>query len=194
LQQSALDIETARSVKGETGYLTMDWLVLTEGCELLTIARGRQCSVFSQRQASSSLHHFNTEWFESATNSIPLPFPVQRSVWVLNGSLLVATNNHLHVFSKWIHSSRTNTTHPTLFLEASSQQRPLPFYHPRVLVELVEGGQFDKLGFILRHLYLELFHFQQQLETERRKKDKEQREKEKTKGKEKEKAKAKKKK
>jgi hypothetical protein len=103
--------------------------------------------------------------------------------WTHNSLLLVSSSSYINVYTKWQASvgrmffffflipSRVNSfflsslsppsDHPisaglstnSLFFSATSRHQLLPEYHPRILVECLMAGNFDRVGVTLRHLY-----------------------------------------
>jgi len=144
-------------------------------------------SVFTQHPtANNALHQFDTLWTEIQTNSVPLPFLANQVLWTQHGNVVVSTEHHIQVFTKWVDTpssivptasttsstsngssaSTTTTSEPpsraiqpyNLFLTGITRSHTLPFYHPRILVEYIMAGLFDRVGLILKHLHTQLEH------------------------------------
>jgi hypothetical protein len=72
--------------------------------------------------------------------------------WTSQGQLLLARHDQLIVFTNWVDSD-----YLTLTRLAEDSNTPLPFYHPKVLVEHFMAGDLERVHATLKHLYQHLF-------------------------------------
>ncbi len=129
--------------------IQFDWLPLNNGNTVLAIANGNQVDLLhvqpkaELRTFVAEIHH--TELWKSAS-------PIQSLSWMKDGVLVCGALNQLCVFTKWLPPS---SSHATLF-HSYSATRPLPFYHPKVLVEYLIAGNIEQVALILKHLLAHL--------------------------------------
>lgn len=142
--------------------ISFDWLPLYDGNNILAIGYGQQIKLLSQLYKESQM--FGVEW-EETDLSIPQFVDIQNIIWTMGGSLICSSSNQIYVFTKWLKEKYDEykdiqfgdifqqlSSNSTIFHLKSFEFRPLPFYHPKILIQYLISGNFEKVGTILKHL------------------------------------------
>jgi WD40 repeat protein len=131
--------------------ISFDWLSLVSGGQLLAVTAGGAIQLWCLRR-SSDLFSFKPQWsrVDSFANNENLGGTCV--VWTSLGQLVLAREEQLVVLSQWLDSNQG--TIPRL---VEDENKSLPFYHPKALVEYLMAGQLDRVHLILKHI---LSHFQ----------------------------------
>jgi hypothetical protein len=151
--------------------VAFDWLNLVSGGQLLAVcAEGGPVQLWTQDR-SKDLFTFRPEWIPmdlaagtDEANAEPENWRGCKAVrWTSQGQLLLARQDQLIVFTNWVDSD-----YLTLTRLAEDANTPLPFYHPKVLVEHFMAGDLERVHATLKHLYNHL-HGNSQRRKEQRK-------------------------
>eukprot|EP01122_Echinamoeba_exundans_P017752 TRINITY_DN970_c0_g2_i1.p1 TRINITY_DN970_c0_g2~~TRINITY_DN970_c0_g2_i1.p1 ORF type:complete len:2340 (+),score=198.18 TRINITY_DN970_c0_g2_i1:69-7088(+) len=129
--------------------ISFDWLSLVSGGQLLAVTAAGATQLWCLRR-SSDLFSFKPHWSRVDT------FADEHTggtsvVWTSLGQLVLARDEQLVVLSQWLDSNQG--TIPRL---VEDENKSLPFYHPKALVEYLMAGQLDRVHLILKHI---LSHF-----------------------------------
>ena len=121
-----------------------DWISGPTGSPMLAVVAGGQTRVFAQ-EATKDLFEFKAHWIPVANAR------VSGSVvaWTGLGQLVIGQGNRLLVFTNWIDDS-------TLTSIAEQMHSALPYYHPKVIFELVMAGRLDRAHSSFKALYASL--------------------------------------
>jgi WD40 repeat protein len=146
-KQSQIRISLKHIIPLTSPNLQYDWLSLYDGDCVLVVADGPQLDVFIQKP-KAELRSFGPalERYELSK----LTIPIQSIGWSQDGTLVASGLTQGFVFTKWL---KSGSAFPTLFHAFSDLHVPLPFYHPRILVELLIEGNFEQVGVTLKHLF-----------------------------------------
>lgn len=136
-------LETRKRRKKSSGTC-FDWISGPTGSPMLAVVAGGQTRVFAQ-EATKDLFEFKAQWIPVANAR------VSGSVvaWTGLGQLVVGQGNRLLVFTNWIDDS-------TLTAVAEQMHSALPYYHPKVIFELVMAGRLDRAHASFKALYSSL--------------------------------------
>jgi len=109
-----------------------DWISGPTGSPILAVVASGTTRIFAQ-QATTHLFDFKASWVPIGSSR------VSGSViaWTGLGQLVVGQGNRLLVFTNWIDDS-------TLTTIAERMHAALPYYHPKVIFELVMAGRLDR--------------------------------------------------
>lgn len=140
LTEGGTERERASSKKNKSGTC-FDWISGPTGSPMLAVVANGRTRVFAL-QATKHLFEFKAHW-KAVANA-----RVAGSVvaWTGLGQLVVGQGNRLLVFTNWIDDS-------TLTTIAEHIHSALPYYHPKVIFELVMAGRLDRAHTSLRALY-----------------------------------------
>lgn len=155
--------ERSSSVAKAQASVSFSWLCLVSGGQILAVVVGSEVQLWCLRR-SSDLFSFRPQW--SRVDSLSAGADVRDSsvAWTSLGQLVLANGSQLSVMSQWLDSNQG--TIPRL---VEDENRALPLYHPKALVECLMTGKLDCVHLILKHVYA---HFQA-TDADRRKKLKE---------------------
>lgn len=133
-----------RRRKKKTSGTVFDWISGPTGSPMLAVVAGGQTRIFAQ-EATKDLFEFKAHWIPVANSR------VSGSVvaWTGLGQLVVGQGNRLLVFTNWIDDS-------TLTAIAEQMHSALPYYHPKVIFELVMAGRLDRAHASFKALYSSL--------------------------------------
>lgn len=133
-----------RRRKKKTSGTCFDWISGPTGSPMLAVVAAGQTRIFAQ-EATKDLFEFKAHWIPVANAR------VSGSVvaWTGLGQLVVGQGNRLLVFTNWIDDS-------TLTAIAEQMHSALPYYHPKVIFELVMAGRLDRAHASFKALYSSL--------------------------------------
>jgi hypothetical protein len=125
-----------------------DFTAMCDGTDIFALAIGGNASIYAQRADLSDSHSLRTCWAEVAACD-SLSNQCTALSWSFNNSLILATGQQLHAFSRFAMTVRTRKSltsapasaeqgmKPSLFRVALGSHTTAPMYHPRVLEEYV---------------------------------------------------------
>ena len=146
MESAALQVSLECTIPNCGESAVFDWLPLRNGSHVLAVGSGDSVRLMLE-SGSKGLQTFSVSWTDAATYS-GLKAPCQQLAFVSDGTLVVATSQELVVFSKWLVEEPRETC--STFHKADELLRPLPLYHPKVLVEYMMGGQLVLVQTILK--------------------------------------------
>lgn len=109
-----------------------DWVSGPTGSPMLAVTTSGRTRVFAQR-ATHDLFEFKASWIPVGNSRVS----GSCIAWTGVGQLVVGQGNRLLVFTNWIEDS-------TLTTIAERLHSALPYYHPKVIFELVMAGRLDR--------------------------------------------------
>jgi hypothetical protein len=130
-----------KSRKSGTAF---DWVSGPTGSPMLAVVGFGSTRVFAQR-ATTDLFEFKARWVPVGTARVS----GSCVAWTGVGQLVVGQGNRLLVFTNWIADS-------TLTSIAEHYHAALPYYHPKVIFELVMAGRLDRAHASFQALYSSL--------------------------------------
>lgn len=136
----------------EAPELHFDWLPLANGKYVIGVGFGKELKIYGP-QRPTSLQSFKSDWV--VTDSFTsLPQPVCGLSWGRDAGLIVASASVLYVFTKWRDTQESQAGEKLdeawiTTYHRNSDYRSLPLYHPKILLEFLMAGHFERVGFIL---------------------------------------------
>lgn len=72
-----------------------------------------------------------------------IPYPINDSIWLTNGSLLLAAGHQIFLYGVPLSSAKEVSQSETLFEYVARQNGPLEDYHPQMILQCLLWGRFE---------------------------------------------------
>ncbi len=128
----------------------LDWLALGNGLHSLVLVSGSSIHLLLET-GTRRLQSFAVAWTDACKELESSTGEITCAASLSDGTLVFSSGSELHFATKWI-SDEESVSNASFFGKAEALLRPLPLYHPKVLVEYMMGGRFGMVERILAGL------------------------------------------